>query len=412
MTRKKCRVCNSKNLQKVLSLGNLYVSNFVDSKNKGIKAPLELVICQECSLVQLKHTAVDPEKLYRNYWYKSGMNQTMINALLDITQKVEKLIKFRTNDVVLDIGANDGTLLRNYVTDKIIKVGFEPAINLVPEAEVGIDKIINNFFNYQDFKNQFKNKKAKVITSIAMFYDLENPNQFVNDVYKSLDKNGVWIIQMAYLPLMLSLNAFDNICHEHIEYYSLLSLENLLKMHKLEVFDVELNNINGGSFRVYIKHLGSKLPRQTVSAKNRLTKLRSQEKKLRLDSMKPYLEFQKRVLNLKQKCYQFIKNKVSQGKTVSVYGASTKGNTLLQYYNLDNKLIKNAAERNPAKWGLKTVGTGISIVSELEIRKKKPDYMLVLPWHFLTEFKFREKEYLASGGRFIVPLPEFKIIKT
>lgn len=410
MIRKNCRICHSTKLEKVLSLGNLYVSNFIETKDKGIKAPLDLVICNKCSLVQLKHTAVDPEKMYRNYWYKSGMNQTMIHALSDIIKKIQRLIRFKTNDIVIDIGANDGTLLRNYNNDKIIKVGFEPALNLIPEAEVGSDKIISDFFNFKSFNKEFPNKKAKVITSIAMFYDLEDPNSFVSDVKKCLDNNGIWIIQMAYLPLMLKLNAFDNICHEHIEYYSLLSLENLLKRHKLEVFDVELNDVNGGSFRVYIKHQGNNKPQESKAAFNRLKKLRDYETHLELHTMKPYTDFEKRVLSLKKECFDFITKAVSKGKRISIYGASTKGNTLLQYYKLSNKLIKNAAERNPAKWGLKTIGTNIPIVSEVEVRNEKPDYLLILPWHFLPEFKLREKEYLDNGGHFIVPLPKFKII--
>lgn len=410
MIRQNCRVCYSKKLTKVLSLGNLYISNFVENKNKGVKAPLVLVVCQNCSLVQLKHTAVDPEKLYRNYWYKSGMNQTMINALADITKRIENSVKFKKRDIVLDIGANDGTLLRSYKDKNIIKVGFEPALNLIPEAEVGTDKIICNFFNYKEFNRYYPNKKAKVITSIAMFYDLEEPNKFVEDIRKTLDKKGIWIIQMAYLPLMLKLNAFDNLCHEHVEVYSLLSLENLLKRHKLEVFDVELNDINGGSFRVYIKHNENKSIKQTQSAIMRLNKLKENEKRMQLDNMKPYQEFEKRVLSLKKRCYDFIKNESKKGRIISVYGASTKGNTLLQFYKLNNKLIKNAAERNTSKWGLKTIGTGIPIVSEVEVRNQKPDYLLILPWHFLKEFINREREYLNSGRHFIVPLPEFKII--
>lgn len=408
--RKRCRSCNSQKLKSVLSLGKHYVSDFILDKNHGLKAPLDLVVCQDCSLVQLKHTAVDPEKLYRTYWYKSGMNKTMIHALLDITIKAEDSINLNKEDIVLDIGANDGTLLRAYSNRHLVRAGFEPARNLIPEAEVDTDKIINNFFNYQDFKKYFPHKCARVITSIAMFYDLEEPNIFVSDIVKTLDPQGIWIIQMAYLPLMLTLSDFTNICHEHIEYYSLLSLDNLLKRHDLEVYDVELNDVNGGSFRVYVRH---KTNRQIIPFPNanfRLKELREREKEMRLETMEPYKKFEERVLVLKEKCVSFIKNAVRKGKTISVYGASTKGNTLLQFYELDKRQIKNAAERNPSKWGLKTVGTGIPIVSEIEVRNQKPDYLLILPWHFLKEFMEREQEYLNKGGHFIVPLPEFKIL--
>ena len=408
--RNTCRSCHHSNLNKVFSLGELYVSNFVKNSTDGTKAPLDLVVCSNCSLVQLAHTAVDPKMLYRTYWYKSGVSRTMVDALADITNKAEQIVALQKKDIVLDIGANDGTLLRSYRKKKIIKVGFEPARNLILEAKAGTNKIINNFFNFSDFNTTFPKKKAKIITSIAMFYDVDKPNQFVKDIAKILDPNGAWIIQMAYLPSMLRFNAFDNICHEHIEYYSLLSLENLLRRHKLEIFDVELNDINGGSFRTYIKHLKSTRITPFANAKKRLEKQRSLEKKLMLNTVKPYQLFEQKVLGLKNECVSFIKKQVTQGKTISVYGASTKGNTLLQYYGLHHPIIRSAAERNPNKWGLKTIATNIPIKSEEAVRNEKPDYMLVLPWHFLPEFMNREKEYLSNGGHFIVPLPEFRII--
>ena len=211
---------------------------------------------------------------------------------------------------------------------------------------------------------------------------------------------------------MLSQNAFDNICHEHLEYYSLLSLENLLYRHNLEVFDVELNDVNGGSFRTYIRHQGGgvalHIPEDAIK---RVEKMREDEKNLGLQDRSIYDDFVKRVTDLKDKLNAFIKEEVSRGKKVYVYGASTKGNTLLQFYGLDDKLITAAAERNPAKWGKKTIGTNIPIISEEEARQQKPDYFLILPWHFLGEFKEREKVFFEEGGKFIVPLPEFEVIE-
>ncbi len=409
-----CRICGSKNLIPILSLGEQYVSNFVDFPTKEkLVVPLDLVLCDAnsggCGLLQLKHTA-SPETMYRNYWYKSGMNQTMKDALADITAKAKKLVKLVPGDVVIDIGCNDGTLLRSYGLSDITLVGFEPAMNLVDEAGIGATKIINDFFNVRSFHNNFAGKKAKIITSIAMFYDLDEPNVFVSDIAACLDKDGVWIVQMSYLPLMLETNAFDNICHEHLEYYSLLSLENLLKRHNLEVFDVELNDVNGGSFRVYIKHAGSGKINAAPGAGERLAKQHEYESKLGLNNKKIYEEFSLRVKSIKDELIEFIKAEAAKGKKIYIYGASTKGNTLLQYCGLDASLIKAAAERNPYKWGKKTVGTLIPIISEEQARSEKPDYFLVLPWHFLKEFISREAGYLKNGGKFIVPLPEFKII--
>jgi len=412
---KACRVCGSKKIISLLSLGNLYISNFIDVKKSAqsiknpLKQPLELVFCDPnsrgCGLVQLRHTC-SPELLYRNYWYRSGVNQSMMESLLDIAQKTELIAKPKSGDYIIDIGSNDATLFRFYKTKNLNLVGFEPAKNLIPYAKkiCSSAEYINDFFSFKNWQKKFGEKKAKIITAIAMFYDLDDPNEFISDIVKCLDKKGTFVIQMSYLPSMLQQNAFDNICHEHLEYYSLKSLKNLLERHKLEVFDVELNDVNGGSFRTYIQHKSCR-PKSA-----RVRKLESFENGLKLTQKKTYQDFAARVIDLKKKLYDFIKKETIKGKKIYVYGASTKGNTLLQFCNLDKKLIKAAADRNHDKWGKKTVGTLIPIISEERARKEKPDYFLILPWHFLKEFMEREKDYLKSGGKFIVPLPKFKII--
>ena len=413
---KKCRSCGFEQLDDILSLGNLYVSNFVDSvlvvKREKLY-PLELVLCDAskggCGLLQLRHT-VSPKKMYRNYWYRSGVNKTMIDELAGIANVTEKIVGLKRGDLVVDIGANDGTLLRAYKSPDIKLVGFEPAKNLIPFAIERTSKIFNNFFERRHLTKEFGNQKAKIITAIAMFYDLDNPNSFVADIKKSLRDDGLFIIQMSYLPSMLKQTAFDNICHEHIEYYSLLSLEQLLARHGLEVFDVELNDINGGSFRTYIRHIGSKIGESRYGRKKRREKILALERQMGLNSQKPYNKFVSKIKEIKNKLCDFIKSETAKGKKVYVYGASTKGNTLLQYFGLDNSLITAAAERNPIKWGKQTIGTNIPIISEEQARAERPDYFLVLPWHFMSEFLQREKRYLQSGGKFIVPLPKFKVI--
>ncbi len=409
-----CRVCNSDSLSPVLSLGNQYISDFVDSMTENASAPLELVICNAaeggCGLLQLKHTA-DQGSLYRNYWYRSGINQTMKDALKDISTKASQLANLQTGDYVIDTGSNDNTLLKSYETPDLKRIGFEPATNLMPYAQDPNITVINDFFSAEPFLKASNNKKAKVITSIAMFYDLEDPNKFTSDAAACLDKDGLWIIQMAYLPSMLLDNIFDNICHEHLEYYSLLSLENLLERHELKVIDVELNDVNGGSYRTYITHKENTNIVPFEGAADRVGALRNQEKTMQLDTLAPYNDFAQGVQDIKEKVTSFIKEETGKGKTVYVYGASTKGNTLLQYFGLDHTVITAAAERNPDKWGKKTVGTLIPIISEEEARAAKPDYFLILPWHFLPEFKSREAEYLNAGGKFIVPLPQFEIVE-
>lgn len=412
-----CRVCDSSHLVPIFSLGNLYISDFLaESEDKEAqKAPMELVLCNVrdggCGLLQLKHT-VSSEAMYRRYWYLSGTNVTMTKELTGIAQKMESLADLTPGDFVMDIGANDGTLLRGYRLKGMHLTGFEPARNLGEHNSVGTTKIINDFFSFSAWKKEFGAVKAKVITAIAMFYDLDDPNAFVADVVKCLDDEGVFVIQQAYLPSMLSQNELGNICHEHLEYYSLLSLENLLKRHKLEVFDVELNNINGGSFRTYIRHVGrGRALKVSTGAEGRLRALRESEAILGLGDRKVYDDFVARVNMIKDKVVGLIKDEVQKGKKVYVYGASTKGNTLLQHFNLDSALITAAAERNSLKWGKKTVGTNIPIISEDQARKEHPDYFLVLPWHFLKEFREREAEYFKAGGKFIVPMPDFSIIE-
>lgn len=410
--KEKCRSCGSKNLVDIISLGNQFITDFYDSADhKTDSMPLELILCDPkkdgCGLLQLKHTT-SRERMYRQYWYRSGINQTMRDALADVTANIESLISLEPGDVVIDIGSNDSTLLKSYKTSGLKLVGFEPAKNLMEYAKIENGTIINDYFNYAEYQKIFGDKKARAITSIAMFYDLEDPNIFVDDIKNSLADDGILIIQMNYLVSMLEQNAFDNIGHEHLEYYSLYALEHLLNRHALEVFDVELNDINGGSFRIYVKHNGANT-RTPDGAQERLNSLRQKESEIGLNDLKIYKEFANRLEELKNKTVNFIKEETQKGKTVYLYGASTRGNTLLQYYDLDSKLITAAAERNPDKWGKYTVGTAIPIISEEQARKEKPDYFLVLPWAFIKEFVKRETEFLKDG-KFIVPLPEFEII--
>ena len=406
-----CRNCQNNNLKHILNIGNQYLVDFLEEDGENFTAPLELVLCDPetngCGLLQLHHT-VSPDLLYRRFWYKSGVNQTIRDDLEEIVRKAEEKVNLENDDIVLDIGANDGTLLRFYKNKSIKPIGFEPATNLLEEASIDTFKIFNEYFNAKSFKSEFGTKKARVITSISMFYDLDKPHDFVGDIKDILDDDGIWILQMNYLVTMLENNAFDNIVHEHLEYYSLQSLEYLLNKHDLEVFDVEQNNINGGSIRVYIKFKNS----NKFSISKNVDSVREYEKKIGLNNTKTYLDFAKRILNLREQTCGFIEDEIRDGKKIYVYGASTRGNTLLQYYGLNSEFILAAAERNPEKWGKKTVGSKIPIISEKQARSEKPDYFLILPWYFKEEFVKRESEFLQNGGKFLIPLPEFEVINS
>ena len=404
MKNRKCRSCNSKNLISVLSLGNQYLSDFVKINRKPKSFPLNMVLCKECFLVQLDYSAPTKYLYTERYGYKSGINQTMQEELKEIAEKSLKKAKRNSEKLVaVDIGANDGTLLKNY-PKSIYRIGVEPITKFAKEARKYSDKVINDFFTYESFHKSLKNKKADIVTIISCFYDMEYPNKFVSDVKKIMKEDGICVIQQNYLVGMLKQNAFDNIVHEHLEYYSLLSLNNLLSRHGLEVFDVELRELNGGSFRTYIAYKGKRKITKAVD------KLNKYENKLGLNKKNVYLDFAKRIKHNKKKIFEFVKKQNQKGKTVYLYGASTRGNTLLQYFGLDNNLIKKAVERNPEKWGKIIASVGIPIISEEEARKDKPDYMLVLPWFFKKEFLKREKKYLDNGGRFIFPLPKFEVI--
>jgi NDP-4-keto-2,6-dideoxyhexose 3-C-methyltransferase len=400
---KNCRSCQSKNLINILNLGKQYLSDFTREKKKPKSFPLNLVLCKKCFLCQLDYTTAQKYLYTKRYGYKSGINQTMRDELKDIVNKsIEKVNKTK-NIVAVDIGSNDGTLLSNY-PKKIYRIGVEPITKFAKESKKHANTVVNDFFTLKAFEKKEKNKKADIITIISCFYDMEEPNKFISEVKKIMNEDSVCVIQQNYLAEMIKNRAFDNIVHEHLEYYSLLSLENLLSRHGLEVFDVEIRELNGGSFRTYISFKGTRKISKSVK------KLQLQEKRLRLNEKTTYVRFGKEINKNKVTLVKLIKNLNKKGKKIYLYGASTRGNTLLQYYGFDYKLIKKAVERNPEKWGKYISSVLIPIISEEKARLEKPDYMLVLPWFFKEEFLQRENEYLKNGGHFIFPLPKIEVI--
>ena len=395
---KHCLLCKKKKLKSIFSLGNLFVSNFVNKNKikKGIRAPLNLLYCKNCSLIQLSHIAPQEIMYKRFYWYRSGVTKTMKDGLKDLYKESLKFVKLKKNDVVLDIGANDGTLLNYYKNKNIKTIGCEPANNLRKYLIKKCNFTINDFWNKKNLdKILIKNKlkKPKIITAIGMFYDLEEPNLFIKDAADSLAEDGIFIAQLMCLKSMIEKNDLGNICHEHIEFYSLKSLKYLFENNGLEIFKIDENDINGGSYRIYCR----KFKKGSIKLKNE-------------NVLKMMKDFVKRVELNKIQTINFIKKAIKKNKKIFLYGASTKGNTVLQYYGLNSSLIKYAAERSPEKWGKYTIGTGIKIISEKQARNLKPDYFFVTPWGFIKEFKKREKKWLNKGGKFLLPFPKLKII--
>ncbi len=413
----RCRLCGSDNYASILDMGAIYPSNFIDN-GPGVKPkPLHLVKCTSCDLVQLRET-FDLDLMYRDhYWYRSALNKSMVGSLKDVVDSALKRVTLNKGDAVLDIGCNDGTLLSFYNTKPWNKVGFDPSRNVIPQGITDEFIFINDYFHIPSGSPALTRKSDagscpipihafedgfKIITAIAMFYDLEDPNQFLIDVKSVLADDGILIIQFTDLLSMLRLNAFDNICHEHLEYYSLSVLNDLLEKHGLNIFDVEYNDVNGGSVRVYAQKGKARKRESSV------TKFMSDETIL-LEKL-PIERFGIRILERKSELLKLISEIKNNNKSIYVLGASTKGNTLLQYYGLGSTIIDKALEVNEDKFGRRTIGTNIPIVSEEDGLKDNPDYLLVLPWHFKDFFVAKFETYITNGGKLIFPLPEVVIV--
>ncbi len=414
--RQTCRVCGSDSLTPVIDLGEQFLQGSFVKDGKELppmrKIPCEIVRCNPerdetaCGLLQLKHS-VPPEILYAAYWYRSGTNSTMRGHLKGIAEEALKLWA-KPEATVLDIGCNDGTLLKNYPPN-LIKFGVDPS-DVAREVTGENLQIVQGIFPSAQLIKLLAGKKIDIITSIAMFYDLENPVEFCRGIRNLLSPNGIWTFEMSYMPEMLRLNSYDTICHEHLEYYSLAVLEKILKLAGLRIFEVSFNDINGGSIRCLATH-NDNHQYDTHDNQALINQVRQKEFDLALDTDAPYIEFQQRIDEEKEKLRDLLTDLKNKGKRIHIYGASTKGNTILQFCGIDNQIIDFAAERNPDKYGARTLGTDIPIISEADSRAMMPDYYLVLPWHFKAEFIEREKEMLDKGVGFIFPLPSIEFVK-
>ena len=402
---KQCRNCKSKKLITLFSLGNLcFTGKFSSLKDNIKKKPVTVVLCKSCELVQLAHN-YDLKYLYGpDYGYRTGINMTMTDHVKKITQTLAKKTSLKKNDLVLDIASNDGTLLNSYKKN-IIKFGVDPILNKYKKNYKNIRYSISGFFSASKVKEKTK-KKFKIISALSVFYDLLNPNKFLRDVKTLLLPEGVFLLEFADLASIIKYKMFDTICHEHLEYYSSKVIINLVKKNDLRVFDIKQNFINGSSKQYYICHKNSKIKSKSKIIKKTLMS----ESKLKLNTVKTFKEFIRKINFLKTRLNNKIKYIRRNNQIIHCYGASTKGNVLLQYFNIDNKKISFAAERNKNKYGLVTPGSKIKIISEENSRKMKPDYYLVLPWHFKKEILKREKNTLRTGTKFIFPLPNFEII--
>lgn len=391
----KCRSCNG-NVTEFLDLGVQYTSDFREDDSYTPAYPIVAVLCDVCFLVQLRDTTPSYEMYHDNYGFKSGVSDSIKNDLKD---NVENALKFKPDATNwLDIASNDGTLL-SYVPKSVYRVGVDPITKYCKMAEAHANTIVNDFFRADLLSDCY----FDVITSISCFYDMDDPNKFVGDVAEVLAEEGVWVIQQNYLLPTMKFNAVDNFCHEHLEYYTLLSLEPLLERHGLEVIDLSTSMVNGGSLRTIVAHKG-KFPVQ-----DSVEKQRTIEKDENLDTKEPYEKFAKDVWKNLRELKLFVKDAKEDGKSVAILAASTRGATIWQAAGLGPDEIDYAIERNPEKVGKYFNAIGVPIISEEDARERNPDIMIMGPWFFADEILAREAEYLKKGGVIVVPLPKLRV---
>ncbi len=404
----KCRICANKSLKTVMNLGLQSLTGvFPKKSDEQVKAgPVELIRCAAsdgCGLVQLKQS-YDLDSMYgMNYGYRSGLNKSMVQHL---QQKVANILSkkiLKKGDLVIDIGSNDATTLRFYPENMYQLVGIDPTGVKFKSYYPSHIQLIPNFFNANLVERYFPKEKAKIITSFSMFYDLEDPIAFAKDIEACLDNEGLWIFEQSYLPSMLKTNSFDTICHEHLEFYALKQIIWITKAAGLKVLDVEFNDVNGGSFSITVAKSGSahKVNKELID------KILDNENNLGLNSEKAFNDFKFQVQNQREALLNFLNDAKKAGKRVCALGASTKGNVLLQYYNIDSKLIESIGEVNTDKFGCFTPGTIIPIISEDEMLESNPDYIIILPWHFRSFFESLPK---LKGRNLVYPLPNFQIV--
>lgn len=403
----RCRISESSNLVNVLSLGEQYLTGVFPSSREQVvtKGPVDMVWCPESGLVQMKQSYSLEEMYGDNYGYRSGLNQSMVNHLQNKVSMLLRKVQTKPGDIILDIGSNDATSLKCYPSH-LRRIGIDPTGNKFREYYTDDISLVPDFFTAANFRKIFPEENATIVTSIAMFYDLEDPVQFATDIASVLADNGIWHFEQSYLPSMLRTNSYDTICQEHLEYYSMISVQYILSKAGLRIIDVELNDINGGSFAVTAARKNSShRANQAV-----IDWMLEEEIKMGLNTEKPYREFAQRVAEHRGSLLNLLDKLKNDGKRIIGYGASTKGNVLLQYCNIGTQYLDCIAEVNEQKFGSFTPGTLIPIVSEAEARAMKPDYLFVLPWHFRNNILGREKEYRAAGGKFIFPLPFIEIV--
>lgn len=404
---KTCRICQSTSLHEVLDLGSQVItSRFpVKGDHSTPSTPVCLVMCEQCRLVQLRDTTESSELYEHLYGYRSGISQTMRDHLMNFNHSLQQWVSFNDGDYVLDIGSNDSTFL-SYYPSNVTRVGCDPTGKQFSQYYAADMKLIPTYFTEKVIRETFGDGvRFKAVTSISMFYDLPDPVQFAKDIHSILEEEGIWALEQSYVGTMLKRNSIDTICHEHLEYYGLKQIKEIMDRAGFKIIDVSFNDCNGGSFRILVA-------KQTATLHSECTEtiqtLLQSEEDSGMHTIERYEKFYEDCLSEVNRLVAFIRYAQKDNKKVYIYGASTKGNCLLQFGKIDSTLIPYAVERNPLKYG-HTTSTGIEIISEDQMRQDHPEYLLVLPWHFRDEIIKRESEYLERGGALLFPFPHFEL---
>ena len=406
-----CRICGNTNLTTVINLGNQYLTGVFPREREQIitSGPLALVKCHDsggrdvCGLLQLAHSYNLNELYGNNYGYRSGLNKSMVDHLHRKIQRIMSMVQLQKDDLIIDIGSNDSTSLQAYPVGKYQLVGVDPTGTKFKEFYPSHIQLIPDFFSSGIVRKNYGEQRAKIVTSFSMFYDLEQPLKFMQEVFDVLADDGIWVFEQSYMPTMLETRSFDTICQEHLEYYGLSQIKWMADRVGFRIIDVELNDINGGSFSV----TAAKQNSQYAVAEN-LDVLLQQEHERGLSTLQPYRELAEQISLVKSDLLKFLHKAKQDGKMVMGLGASTKGNVILQYCGITEQDLPCIGDVNQDKFGCYTPGTMIPIVPEREVLEKNPDYLLVLPWHF--------KDFFLScnhlrGRNLVFPLPKLEIVK-
>ena len=404
----KCRICSNNSVNEILKLEPQYIATTFVTDNEDnpmakIKIPLTLILCKKCGLVQLKET-VRPDLLYKNYFYRTAINETMKRDLQDVVNYAVENVKTESNDVVVDIGANDCTMVSMY-PDHLKRFGIEPATNIDWSNVSESITVVNDYFSKDIVLKATNYKKAKIISATAMFYDFDDPNVVTKDIKDILHEDGVCVIQVSYLLDTIRDMNFYDVVHEHLEYYSLKSINYLMERNGLKVIDATTNFVNGGSLRVLVTHKDSRRPKS-----KRYQEILDEEEKWNLEELDTYVQYEQKIKDIIKKSRKFIVNEIENGGTVIGLGASTKGNVLLQICRIGKDLLPYISDRNKEKVGLRTLGTDIEIISEEKARKINPSAMLVIPWNFKEEILSREQNFIRNGGKMLFLMPKPYIV--